>query len=79
MTKHDFQIWNGLSQVQQVKRFKFARIALELTQEGLAARLVDYGYKGGKGTVSSWEAGRNKIPVLVYELVREGFAERKGR
>lgn len=79
MTKQDFQTWNGLSQVQQVKRFKFARIALELTQEGLAARLVDFGYKGSKDTVTAWETGKNTIPPLVYELVREGFAERKGR
>ena len=79
MTKQDFQAWNNLSHVQQVKRFKAARLSLELTQVELAARLVDYGYKGGSGTVSSWEAGRNNIPVLVYELVREGFAERRKR
>ncbi len=78
MTKKDFIKWAMTSQVQQVRKFKYARIAAELTQCELGDKLKDYGYKGGRCSVSKWESGLTKIPPLVYELIFEGFAERTG-
>ena len=76
MTNLDFTKWHTYSKTKQANRFKFARIEMKLTQEELGDRLKRYGYYGGANTVSSWEAGRCRIPVLVFELVKDGFAER---
>jgi len=76
LTNQDFTKWHCYPATEQAIRFRSARIALKLTQEELGDRLKRYGYYGGANTVSSWEAGRCRIPVLVFELVKDGFAER---
>jgi len=78
MTKKEFKQWKLLSQEHQIMRVKDARKALGLTQAQLGDKLRLYGYRGGRATIQKWEQGLCKIPVLVYELMREGFAERKG-
>ncbi len=77
MTNQDFTKWKSYSQTKQANRFRSARIALGLTQEELGERLKGQGIiKGGANTVACWEQARHKIPVLVFELVKDGFAER---
>jgi len=77
MTKQEFKWSQSLSQEHQIMHIKAARKALGLTQTQLGDKLRLYGYRGGRATVQKWEQGLCKIPVLVYELMREGFAERK--
>lgn len=76
MNKKDIEAWAEKSQLQQIKALIKARKHLELTQAQLGEQLKIYGYKGGVATVQSWEQGVVKIPVLVFDLVESGFAER---
>ncbi len=73
MTLQEIKAWNNLSPEAQNTLFKSAREKLGMTQTALGHRLVDYGYAGGLSTVRSWENSPRKIPVLVYELVLDGF------
>lgn len=77
MTKKELSAWSSLSKEQQIMRFKDIRKALGLTQTQLANELKLYGYSGNRSTIQAWECELTKIPVLVYELIFEGFAERK--
>ncbi len=77
MTNQDFTKWHSYSKTKQANLFRSARITLKLTQEELSLRLKALGViKGGANTVACWEQARHKIPVLVFELVKDGFAER---
>jgi len=77
MTVIDFDRWNHLTQVTQIKRFKSVRKKANMTQKQLGEALVVYGYRGGVATIKSWEQGRSKIPPLVYELMYEEFTCRE--
>ena len=76
MTKAQLKNFAKQSRDTQARMFKCARINLGVTQKVLAEMLEDYGYIGAANTVATWEQGVNKVPVMVYELVKECFAER---
>lgn len=76
MNKKEIEAWPKKSPLQQIKALIKARKELKLTQSQLGDELKIYGYKGGVATVQSWEQGVVKIPVLVFDLVESGFAER---
>ena len=76
MTNTQLKHFAKQSRTKQAKMFKYARIDLGVTQKVLAEMLEVYGYAGNTGTVAAWEQGSKKVPVLVYELVKECFAER---
>ena len=77
MTNDELIHWGTLTSRQKIRKFKKIRKSLGITQAELGEKLRIYGYSSGASAVKKWETAAITIPVFVYELMIERFAERK--